>query len=109
MARRTPSPAEVLGILIEEEADRTVCRLQGELDSINAPRLRAVLGERVESDVVVDLSALEFIDSSGLGVLVGALRRFQASGHQLSLRGPTSSIQRVFAITGLDQAFAIED
>ena len=109
MTRGTPSPAEVLGICIEQDGERTICRIRGELDSINAPRLRAVLVERIESNVVVDLSELEFIDSSGLGVLVGALKRFDASGHRLTLRSPTSAIQRVFAITGLDQAFVIED
>ncbi len=109
MGRGTSSAAEVLRILVEAEDACTVCRLTGELDSINAPRLRAVLGELIGTDVVVDLSGLEFIDSSGLGVLVGALKRFEASGHRLRLRAPTSAIQRVFAMTGLDQAFVVED
>jgi anti-sigma B factor antagonist len=109
MARRIPSPSEVLEIQVDEGAGRTVCWIRGELDSINTSRLRVVLGEHIDSDVVVDLSALEFIDSSGLGVLVGALKRFQAVGHHLTLRSPTSAIRRVFAMTGLDQAFTIED
>lgn len=78
------------------------------MDAINAPRLRAVLSERIESDVVVNLAELEFIDSSGLGVLVGALKRFEAAGYHLTLRSPTSAIRRVFSITGLDQAFVID-
>lgn len=109
MARQSASPAEVLGIQIDHVGEITVCSLRGELDAINAPRLRAVLAERLESDVVVDLSQLEFIDSSGLGVLVGALKRFEAAGQRLRLRSPTSAISRVFSITGLDQAFVIEN
>jgi len=109
MGRGTPSAAEVLRILIELEGEHTVCRLAGELDSINAPRLRTVLGELIDTEVVVDLSGLEFIDSSGLGVLVGALKRFDAAGHRLRLRAPTTAIARVFSITGLDQAFVVED
>jgi anti-sigma B factor antagonist len=107
MGTGTP-PAEVLGILITQVDDRTICHIRGDLDAINAPRLRAILAERIDTDVVVDLSGLDFIDSSGLGVLVGALKRFEAAGHRLTLRSPTTAIQRVFAMTGLDQAFAIE-
>jgi anti-sigma B factor antagonist len=109
MASSTPSAAEVLRILVDHTDECTFLRLTGDLDSISAPRLRAVLGELIGTDVVVDLSGLEFIDSSGLGVLVGALKRFDASGHRLRLRAPTSAIRRVFSITGLDQAFIVED
>jgi anti-sigma B factor antagonist len=109
MGRGTPPAAEVLGIVVEHSDDRTVCRIRGDLDAINAPRLRAVLGECLDRDVVVDLSAVEFIDSSGLGALVGALKRFAASGHRLTLRAPTSAIRRVFAVTGLAEAFVVED
>jgi anti-sigma B factor antagonist len=99
----------MLGIEIEQDSVRTICRIRGELDAINSPRLRTVLAERMETDVVVDLTALEFIDSSGLGVLVGALRRFDAAGRRLTLRAPTMAIRRVLAMTGLDQAFTVED
>jgi anti-sigma B factor antagonist len=107
VSRRTPV-ADVLGITLENEGDQTVCRIRGDLDAVSAPRLRAVLAERINSDVVLELSELQFIDSSGLGVLVGALKRFEAAGRRLTLRAPTSGIQRVFAITGLDRAFSIE-
>jgi anti-anti-sigma factor len=100
----------LLRISVEHEGGRTVCRVTGDLDAANASRLRAVLVEQLGEgcDAVVDLSGLEFIDSSGLGVLVGALKRFQADGHTLGLRAPTASLRRVLDTTGLSDAFPIE-
>lgn len=100
----------MLRITVEQEPDRTVCRLGGDLDAEQASRLRAVLAEQLDDghDAVVDLSGLGFIDSSGLGVLVGALKRFEAAGHSLRLRAPTTSLQRVLDMTGLAGAFVVE-
>jgi anti-sigma B factor antagonist len=99
-----------LRIAVDREPGCAVCRLSGDLDAASAARVRAVLGEQLDEgcDAVIDLSGLGFIDSSGLGVLVGALKRFQAAGHTLTLRSPTSSLQRVLAMTGLADAFTVE-
>ena len=101
---------ELLRIMIEAEHGRTVCRITGDLDAASAARLRAVLGEQLDegADAVVDVSGVGFIDSSGLGVLVGALKRFSAAGQQLSLRAPTPSLRRVLEMTGLADAFVVE-
>lgn len=107
----TAEPHEVLDIRIDDEPGRVVCWLAGELDALNAPRLRALLAEYADRgcDAVLDLSKLEFIDSSGLGVLVGALKRFQAGDQLLALRHPTSALRRVLELTGLDRAFTFEN
>lgn len=104
------TPAEWLRIELDEEDGVAVCRLGGELDADGAARLRALLGERVDTDrdLTIDLADLQFIDSSGLGVLVGALKRFEAAGHRLALRSPTPSLMRVLEMTGLAEAFPIE-
>jgi anti-sigma B factor antagonist len=60
--------------------------------------------------VVVDLHGVSFIDSSGLGVLVGALRQLrEQGGSALVLRGMQEPVRRVFDITGLAAVFTIED
>lgn len=102
--------SDALKIDVVVEGGRVVCELTGELDSTTSPLLRTVLNDQLDAsqDTVIDLSAVSFIDSSGVGVLVGALRRFQETGHKLSLRGPNASLRRVLEMTGLSAAFPIE-
>lgn len=105
-----PTPAEVLHIDVTVHDGEAVCRLAGELDSISGPALRVVLNEQLDAgrDAVIELSALRFIDSSGIGVLVGVLKRFQATDRRLALRAPNATLRRVLDMTGLTGAFPIE-
>jgi anti-sigma B factor antagonist len=86
--------------------------LKGELDVHSSPDLRDVLhqlladGKRV---VVIDLRDLEFVDSTGLGVLVGALKKARQSGGDIELRTPTAAIRKALEITGLTQVFRVAD
>lgn len=101
---------EELELVVSSDGERTVFALEGELDALNSPRLRAALMEHAEEggDAVIDLARLKFIDSSGIGVLVGALKRYEAAGHKLTLRAPSVSLRRVLEMTGLSEAFVIE-
>ena len=86
-----------------------VMPIVGEIDLNSADILRDRLnqaGRQYEGRVVVlDLTNMTFIDSTGLGVLVGALRRFRASGGDLRLAGCRAGIARVLTIAGLDRIF----
>ena len=82
----------------------------GELELHNAPQLRAELLRACEGQspcVVVDLSGLTFIDSTGIGVLVGALKRARERGGALTLVCPVPRIRRIFEITGLLRALPL--
>lgn len=84
--------------------------LGGSLDIATSPTLRAALMEAAERDnheIVVDLTQLEFLDSTGLGALIGAHRR--ASEHAGSVRLVTheGQILRLLRITGLLDVFAV--
>jgi len=85
-------------------------RLLGELDMATAPQLREAL-VRLASDgaklVTVDLTDLDFIDSTGLSVLIGGLKRLRQQGGDLALRSPNASTSKVLEITGLTEVFAI--
>jgi anti-sigma B factor antagonist len=86
----------------------------GEIDVATSPALRRALHELVDqgaAEVVVDLSQTTFIDSSGLGVLVGALRRLrEADGPEtIVLQGLQDPVRKVFEITGLTTVFTIRD
>ena len=84
--------------------------LDGEIDVYTSPRLRQQLTEVIDGgcvNLVVDLQDLGFIDSSGLGVLVSALRRVKESGGTLRLVCSKESILKIFRITGLDKVFPL--
>lgn len=92
--------------------DHTVLEVGGEVDVYTAPRLRERLVELVEQGarhVVVDLSRVEFLDSTGLGVLVGALKRLRAAGGTLGLVCAHERLLKIFRITALDRVFALYD
>jgi anti-sigma B factor antagonist len=95
---------------VTTESTATVCivRVVGEVDVYTAPRLKGALSEAVDSGcglVVVDMEQVGFIDSSGLGVLVGALRRVKEAGGDLRLVCGRENVIKIFRITGLDKVF----
>lgn len=93
-------------------ADRTVLEVGGEIDVYTAPRLRERLLELIaegERELLVDMEAVEFLDSTGLGVLVGVQRLVAAQGGHLSLICSQERILKVFRITGLDRFFEMHD
>lgn len=91
-------------------ADRTVLQVSGEVDVYTAPNLRARLLELVTGGVrhlVVDMSRVEFLDSTGLGVLVGGLKRIRPAGGTMVLVCNQERILKIFRITGLEKVFTI--
>ena len=82
----------------------------GELDVATSADLRARLLEAipVTRTIVVDLAELGFIDSTGIGVLVGAAKRLAAEGGEIRLRGVRPKTMRVFEVTGVDRIVDIE-
>ena len=87
-----------------------VVALRGELDLEGGPALREALLEAIGEGrrrVIVDLEGLDFIDSAGLGVLVGGLKRARTHDGDLALVCTARNILRVFDVTGLTRVFEI--
>jgi anti-sigma B factor antagonist len=88
----------------------TVLEISGEIDVYTAPELRdelqRLLGEGV-THIVVDLTRVEFLDSTGLGVLAGVHRRLRGSDGSLRLVLNHERLLKIFRITGLDSVFEI--
>ena len=86
-------------------SDVSVVEVAGELDLHSAPQLRAELMRALDvspaAHLVLDLSGVNFLDSTGVGVLVGALKRAREAGGDLYLCGAQKRVLRVFEITGL--------
>jgi anti-sigma B factor antagonist len=88
--------------------DCAVLRVAGEVDVYTAPMLRMRFRELAAGGAVhliADLGQVDFLDATGLGVLVGALRRLREDGGSLALVITTPPILRIFQITGLTKAF----
>jgi anti-sigma B factor antagonist len=90
----------------------TVIEVGGEIDVYTAPKLRERLVGLVEAgsyQLIVDMENVEFLDSTGLGVLVGGLKRVRAFEGWIDLVCTQSRILRIFRITGLNRVFSIYD
>lgn len=74
----------------------------GEIDAYTAPALAAALAAADHPELVVDLSGVEFVDSSGLRVLLEAHQTRQADGRTLVLAQPSPAVQRVLDVAGVD-------
>jgi anti-sigma B factor antagonist len=97
---------------IKTSVDGNVCTvvLDGEIDVYTAPRLKEELVAAIEggcSNLIVDMERIGFIDSSGLGVLVSALRRARERGGVVRVVCSRDNILKIFRITGLDKVFPI--
>ena len=77
-----------------------VLALAGELDAFSAPRLREAIA-RADRDVVLDLRQVGFVDSSGLGAILGAARRLATAGRRLSLVAGAGHVRDLLERTGL--------
>ena len=90
--------------------DSHVVAVTGEIDLFTAPEFKQAVLSAIEAGakrVVVDLIEVTFIDSSSLGVLIGAHRRLKARGGQLVVVCDRESILKTFRITGLDGVFTL--
>lgn len=89
---------------------KTIVAVGGEVDVYTAPRLRDQLTELVAAGayhLVVDLEGVEFLDSTGLGVLVGGLKKVRAHDGSLELVCHQDRLLKIFRITGLAKVFVI--
>ena len=89
-----------LALSVEQQDGATVVSVAGEVDMITAPKLRECL-LATQGDVVVDLSAVSFLDSSGIAALINARSQLDAAGGNLTLRNPKGLIRRALEIIGL--------
>jgi anti-sigma B factor antagonist len=89
-----------------------VVDVEGEIDIYTAPRLRDLLIDLVSKNnyqLIVNMKKVEFLDSTGLGVLIGGLKRVRAHDGSLDLVCTRERILKIFRITGLTKVFGIHE
>jgi anti-anti-sigma factor len=100
-------------VTVSKDGDRATLELRGELDMSGTDRLRVALEQAEEPPsglLVLDLSKLDFIDSTGLEVLLRAARRAHDSGRRLIVARPSRYVRRLLEMTAIDQTLdVVED
>ena len=84
--------------------------LDGEVDVYTAPLLRQEIVDQVEKGtrfLLVHLEKVEYLDSTGLGILIGGVKRLKEQNGAMKLIGPSPRISRIFDITGLNRIFDV--
>src|SRR5437588_12942373 len=95
-----------LDLETSKQGETNVVSLRGEIDVYTAPRLRQALIDLVgagATDIVVDMDQVDFLDSTGLGVLVGGLQRIKSNEGDLRLVVTQDRIMKVCELTGLSK------
>lgn len=85
--------------------------IEGELDVSTAEKLKEHLNKLTNEEVIdikMDLTNLDYIDSTGLGVMVGVLKKLKSNEKDIYIINPKNNVKKIFSITGLDKIFKVE-
>ena len=101
-----------LNVSSTSQGGHAIVTASGELDLYTAPRLQTALASLLRESVdrvVVDLSGIEFCDSTGMNVLLSAMKRLKEQGGTLELAAPRPAVRRILQVTGLDTVFSVHE
>lgn len=101
-----------MNITVEKAAEKAVITLNGPFDAAATKEAREIFSSLLDEgkrEFVIDLEDVDFIDSSGLGALVGFLKKVRIGEGNLKLRGVKRPIQKIFELTHLDRVFEYVD
>lgn len=102
----------LLTVGITQSASWTILSVRGEIDMATCPQLRQEIVNQIatgNTQIVVDLGGVEFIDSTGLGVLIGGLKRARSQGGDLRVSRVGERLEKMFDLTGLGDVLAVVD
>jgi anti-sigma B factor antagonist len=100
----------VLEIQVDETDEVTVCRPVGELDAYTVGQFREALAElAVARRLLIDLSEVPFMDSAGLGALIGGIRRAREAGGDVAVACSRPTLTRLLHTTGFDRIVPVTE
>ncbi|MGI9622303.1 MAG: STAS domain-containing protein [Acidimicrobiales bacterium] len=102
----------LLNVRVSGAGTWTILHVHGEVDMATCPELRQEIVAQIgqgNSNLVIDLSEVEFIDSTGLGVLIGGLKRARGQGGDLRVSGIEARLEKMFELTGLGDVLVVVD
>ncbi len=95
-----------------QDKDLWTVKITGEVDIYTSDEMKETLNEMVEekkSEIQIDCRELSYIDSSGLGVLIGILKKLKEENKNLVVVNARSNILKLLSITGLDKVFIVKE
>ncbi|HKB31465.1 MAG TPA: STAS domain-containing protein [Streptosporangiaceae bacterium] len=102
-----------LKVWSQSQDDQAIVTVSGEIDLYTAPRLQGELAAVLDGGrpvrIVVDISGVEFCDSTGMNVLLSAMKRAREHGGGLELARPRPAVRKILQVTGLDSVFTVVD
>lgn len=103
----------LLDIVMTDDNKRMTATVSGEIDAEQRKALKSGLEEKIlqlkPEEVIIDCESLDYIDSTGLGVLVSALKNVKEYGGTIRIVKLKPFLHKIFRITGLDDIFVIEE
>ena len=101
-----------LNVSSRSQGDHAIVIATGEIDLYTAPRLQSELAAVIANSapatkIVVDMSGVDFCDSTGMNVLLSCLRQARERGGELELAAPRQAVRKILQVTGLDAVFTI--
>ncbi|MDP1820938.1 MAG: STAS domain-containing protein [Acidimicrobiales bacterium] len=100
----------MLEIEVEDSAAYTLCRPVGELDAYTVSQFREALGGLASQKyLLIDLSAVPFMDSAGLGALIGGIRRAREAGGDVAVACSRPTLIRLLHTTGFDRIVSVTE
>ncbi|WP_025161509.1 STAS domain-containing protein [Paraclostridium bifermentans] len=102
-----------MSVNIESKLDNNFWNvdINGELDVAGADKVKTHLNRLIEEqpvDIKMDFTNLEYIDSTGLGALIGVLKRLKVNDKDIYVLNARKNVKKIFSITGLDKIFKVE-
>ncbi|MEV0351389.1 STAS domain-containing protein [Nonomuraea sp. NPDC050680] len=101
-----------LKVSTRSHAGHALVAITGEIDLYTAPHLQAEFARLLQegpSRVVIDMSGVDFCDSTGMNVLLSALKRVKEQGGALDVAAPRPAVRKILQVTGLDSVFTVHD
>lgn len=88
-----------------KEKGKLIVYLEGELDHHSAEEVRSKIDNKIDSNkeksIILDFSKVSFMDSSGIGVVIGRYKKLGTKGGNISIVNPTNNVSRIFQLSGL--------
>src|SRR5687768_15117415 len=112
MPTQTPTPKGIhlLEVQVEESDGLTICRPVGELDAFTVSQFRQVLaGIAGPTRLLIDMSGVPFVDSAGLGALIGGIRRARELGGDVAVCCNRPTLTRLLHTTGFDRIVTVAE